>query len=73
MKPITATTAKRQTNFTRTLAQPDFFIFLDSAVVVLDDEEKASLVGSIKSGLKELAKFKLNEETIRLGTDWEGY
>jgi hypothetical protein len=37
------------------------------------DEEKAALVGLIKSGLKRLAKFKLNEESIRLGTDWKGY
>jgi hypothetical protein len=41
--------------------------------VVEFDDEKELFVGSIKSGLKKLAKFKLNNEPIRLGTDWEGY
>jgi hypothetical protein len=43
------------------------------AVEFDDDEEKELLVGLIKNGLKKLAKFKLNKESIRLGTDREGY
>jgi hypothetical protein len=46
--------------------------YLELVEFDLDDEEE-ELVGSIKSGLKKLAKFKLNEESIRLGSDWEGY
>ena len=33
----------------------------------------ASFVDSCKRGLKGLAKLKLNENSCRLGTDWEGY
>jgi hypothetical protein len=46
---------------------------LEFVDVGVDEEEMALMVGSIKSGLKKLTKFKINEESIRLGTDWEGY
>jgi hypothetical protein len=35
----------------------------------VDEEEKEGMLRS----LKKLAKFKVNKEFIRLGTDWEGY
>jgi hypothetical protein len=39
-----------------------------------NDVTNAADVGeSLKSGLKKLAKLKLNLDTVRLGTDWEGY
>jgi hypothetical protein len=41
--------------------------------VKFDDEVKDGMVRSIKSGLKKLAKFKLDDISIRLGTDWEGH
>jgi hypothetical protein len=41
--------------------------------VEFDDEVKEGMVRSIKSGLKKLAIFKVNKESIRLGTDWKGY
>jgi hypothetical protein len=31
------------------------------------------LVGSIKNGLKKLAKIKVDDDSICLGTDWDGY
>jgi hypothetical protein len=40
---------------------------------VVNEEVKKGLVGSIKNGLKKLAKLKVNGESMRLGTDWEGY
>jgi hypothetical protein len=39
----------------------------------VDEEVKEVFVGSIRNGLKKLAKFKLDNESIRLGSGWEGY
>jgi hypothetical protein len=39
----------------------------------LDEEDLAELKQSLKNGLKKLAKLKVNEESVRLGTDWDGY
>jgi hypothetical protein len=39
----------------------------------VDEEVKEVFVGSIRNGLKKLAKLKVNNESIRLGTGWEGY
>jgi hypothetical protein len=36
-----------------------------------DELEQSKL--SLKSGLKNLAKLKVNGKSVRLGTDWEGY
>jgi hypothetical protein len=47
--------------------------YLDLEDVEFDDEVKEGIVRSIKSGLKKLAKLKLNKESFLLGTDWEGY
>jgi hypothetical protein len=47
--------------------------YLEIKDVEFDDEVKEGMVGSIKNGLMKLAKFKVNNEFIRLGTDWEGY
>jgi hypothetical protein len=38
-----------------------------------EDEDLPELKRSLKLGLKKLAKLKVNEESVRLGTDWEGY
>jgi hypothetical protein len=47
--------------------------YLELEVGGIEKELKEVLVDSIKYGLKKLAKFKVNGESIRLGTDWEGY
>jgi hypothetical protein len=36
------------------------------------DRIMEGLAGSLKNGLKRLAKLKLNHMSVRLGTDWEG-
>lgn len=46
--------------------------YLELDAVKFDDgKEKDLLMGSIKS--LKLAKYMLNKESMRLGTDWEGY
>jgi hypothetical protein len=47
--------------------------YLELEEVKIDEEVEEGLVGSLKSGLTKLAKFKLNEKSVRLGTDCEGY
>jgi hypothetical protein len=44
--------------------------YLELRKTEMGDEGKEVLVGSIKNGLKKLAKLKINEDG--LGTDWEG-
>jgi hypothetical protein len=47
--------------------------YLEIEEVEIEEEVKEGLVGSLKNGLKKLAKLKVNEKCIRLGSDWEGY
>jgi hypothetical protein len=47
--------------------------YLELKEVEIDKEVNEGLVGSTKNGLMKLAKFKVNKESIHLGTDWEGY
>jgi hypothetical protein len=47
--------------------------YLDLDGVEFDAKVKEGLLGSLKSGLMRLAKLKVNGESVRLGTDWEGY
>jgi hypothetical protein len=41
--------------------------------VELEEGAQEELVGSLKDGLKKLAKLQITKEFVRLGTDWEGY
>jgi hypothetical protein len=41
--------------------------------VEIDEEVNEALMGLLKNGLKKLAKLKVNWDSERLGTDWEGY
>jgi hypothetical protein len=47
--------------------------YLNLEGLELDEEDLAELKQSLKNGLKRLAKLKVNEESVRLGTDWAGY
>jgi hypothetical protein len=44
--------------------------YLELDDCICDDEEEEVSAGSIKGGLKKLAKLKVNDESIRLGTDY---
>jgi hypothetical protein len=46
---------------------------LDLRWIGREDANTAVAVDSLKRGLKQLSKLKLNHKTVRLGTDWEGY
>jgi hypothetical protein len=39
----------------------------------LDTKTISSIKRKLKSGLKRLAKLKVNKVSVRLGTDWKGY
>jgi hypothetical protein len=53
---------------------PDLqYLTLDLGVEDLEDEVKEEIVRSLKGGLKKLAKLEVDEKSVRLGTDWEGY
>jgi hypothetical protein len=47
--------------------------YLELDDVEFDEEVKEGLMGSLKYGLKKLAKLEVNDVSFRLGTDWEGY
>jgi hypothetical protein len=46
---------------------------LDLRWIEREDANRAVAVDSLKRGLKQLSKLKLNHKSVRLGTDWEGY
>jgi hypothetical protein len=38
-----------------------------------DENDADSVEGLLKKGLKKLTTLKVDNESVRLGTDWKGY